>query len=123
LVKDLDQAIERYQILFGDKVFQYDQLEQRAVKAARIKLGETWLILVQPLDQDSIPAKHLKQHGEGFFLLSLASNDIDETRDQIESQLTDAFPTPERTGLDNWRVLDFQLEHFFGAQLQLTEEA
>jgi len=122
LVKDIEQSITRYEMLFGKDTFQRDTLEQRAVITARAKLGETWFILVQPVDKDSVPAQHLQKHGEGFFLLSLATDDLDSTKNQIESQLDQPFATPERAGLDNWRIIDFRPEDFFSAQLQLTQE-
>ncbi len=122
LVKDLDQAISRYEVLFGNNAFRIDALKQRAVKTARAKLGDTWFILVQPTDTDSVPAKHLKDYGEGFFLMSLATDDIEQEQKHINNHLEHPFPTPERQGLDNWRVIDCRPEQFFAAQLQLTEE-
>lgn len=122
LVKDLDLGIARYESLLGKGAFQFDHLQGRNVKTARAKLGDTWLVLVQPLGEEGVPAQHLKEHGEGFFLMSLGTEDLDNTLEQIESDSDIVFPTPERRGVDNWRVIDFQMEQFFGAQLQLTQE-
>ena len=74
IVKDLDSATTQYRKRLNLGEFTYDELAQRAVKTARIKLGDTWLVLVQPLDQDSVPAKFLKENGEGFFLISLGTD-------------------------------------------------
>lgn len=67
LVKDLDTAVERYKVLLGDVELHYGDLEGRGVRTARFRLGESWLVLVQPTTADSVPARHLAQHGEGFF--------------------------------------------------------
>jgi len=122
LVKDLNQGIARYESVLGKGAFQFDHLKGRNVKTARAMLGNTWLVLVQPLGDEGVPAQHLKEHGEGFFLMSLGTDDLDQTREKIESETGIKFPTPERTGVDNWRVLDFESEQFFGAQIQLTQE-
>lgn len=122
LVHDLNRAITQYTSLLGGATFERDELSQRSVQTARAKVGDTWLILVQPTDADSVPARHLAQYGEGFFLLSLATDDIDSEQQRITRDTDIEFQTPERRGLDNWRVRDMPVEAFFGAQLQLTQE-
>ena len=54
IVNDLDQAVQRYRVLFGDPVGGEEFLPQRGVKLARFKVGETWLILVQPVDDEGM---------------------------------------------------------------------
>ncbi len=122
LVNDLALAITRYSALLGGVEFIEDQLDQRSVKTARTKLGDTWLILVQPTDEQSTPAQHLKQHGEGFFLLSLNCDDLDQEQQRINALSGLNFSTPERTGLEGWRIRDLPKEPFFGTQLQLTQD-
>ena len=122
LVRDLDAAVHSYQTLLGLGEFQFDELPQRKVNTARIRLGQTWLVLVQPTDQDSVPARHLAEHGEGFFLLSLATDDLDETLQKIEQQGGVIDPARRRTGLDGWQIADLEPTQFQGIQLQLTEE-
>jgi len=125
LVRDLDLAVQRYQGLLGDTAFEYGELPSRAVKTARVKLAQTWLILIQPLDKNSVPAIHLAKHGEGFFMLSFATDDLASVQHRIENSLDlidNPFDGPVRTGLDGWQVLDFQMKHLFGAQMQLTED-
>lgn len=122
LVKDLDQGIARYESVLGRGSFKIEQLPGRNAKTARAKVGATWLVLVQPLGDEGIPAKHLREHGEGFFLMSFGTDDLDKTLHRIETETDNKLPTPERAGIDNWRVIDFQTEQFFGAQLQLTQE-
>ena len=74
----------------------------RGARVARSRIGESWLVLVAPYDPDSVPGRYLEEHGEGFFLLSLAVDELDETR----------------AGILDWRVRDLGEVH--GANLQLT---
>ena len=123
IVKDLEKALRRYRVLFGDPVSEVETLPQRGIKLARFKVGETWLILVQPVDTEGVPAKYLKQHGEGFFLISCQVDDVREAASRISSggiRVLDQYP---RQGLDDWEVMDLNSEDLFGVDFQLVESS
>ena len=123
IVKDLEKALRRYRVLFGDPVSEVETLPQRGIKLARFKVGETWLILVQPVDTEGVPAKYLKQHGEGFFLISCQVDDVKEAASRISSggiRVLDQYP---RQGLDDWEVMDLNSEDLFGVDFQLVESS
>ena len=122
LVKDLNLAVERYQEILGLQEFRFDELAGRAVRTARIKLGDCWLVLVEPQDQTSVPARHLAEHGEGFFLISFGTDDLLTALDRIAQNGGQLDSGGVRTGLDNWQVADLQMAQFFGAQIQLTQD-
>lgn len=67
VVRDLETAVSKYQSILGLQECELSEHPHRPVKTARFKVGESWIVLVQPLDEDSPPARHLQQHGEGFF--------------------------------------------------------
>lgn len=121
IVKDLEKAVCRYRVLFGDPVSEMETLPQRGIKLARFKVGETWLILVQPLGSEGVPAKYLKQHGEGFFLISCQVDDVRKAAGMVSSdgiRVLDQFP---RQGLDDWKVMDLEPDDLFGVDFQLVE--
>lgn len=134
IVRDLDAAVARYATVLGLNDFIVDALDQRSVITARIKIGETWLVLVQPIGDNSEPARYLRKFGEGFFLLSFATADIDHHFAQLDTLLDTSGDLPTdnnnidttsceaRQGLDDWTVADLPMSAFFGAQLQLTQE-
>jgi methylmalonyl-CoA/ethylmalonyl-CoA epimerase len=125
IVCNLNEAVERYTSVFELDDFIFDTLDQRGVKTARTKIGETWLVLVEPVDEHGLPAQHLKEFGEGFFLLSLATDNFDQHFEQLKSQSNNAssYKQPKsRKGLASWTVSDLPISAFFGAQLQLTQE-
>ena len=121
LVQNLENAVIQYEKLPGIGPFEFDKLEQRAVRTAKTRLGDTWLVLVQPVDQESIPAKHLQEHGEGFFLLSLGTDSLETSLEKLKNSQI-ALRGSERAGLDNWQVQDLDPEAFFNTQIQLTED-
>ena len=119
IVRDLDAAIPAWERLLGCSVSRRDELLERGVIAARFRLGETWLVLVQPTRDDSVPGRFLAANGEGFFLLSLGvASLVDEA-----ARLGDAaFTGPVRGGADGWQVRDLDPALVHGVQLQLTQD-
>ncbi|MDP6674280.1 MAG: hypothetical protein QGH93_05440, partial [Gammaproteobacteria bacterium] len=65
----------------------------------------------------TIPAAHLEQHGEGFFLMSLETDSLSAEVGRLGEG---AFNGAEREGLDDWRVRDVAVGGMFGARVQLA---
>ncbi len=122
VVRDLDAAVSRYQALFGLDNCEYLDHPHRPVKTARFRIGESWIVLLQPLDNDSPPAKHLLQHGEGFFLISYEVDDIDAAMHRVKENGGSLEDEQARPGILNWQVADLDPDSTFGALIQLTEE-
>ena len=108
-----------FERILGVPVAARDRLESRGIVSARFRVGETWIVLVQPVAEGTVPARHLEAHGEGFFLMSLEAEDLASEVDRIGA---DAFDGPARQGIENWHVRDLDVARTFGAQLQLMEE-
>lgn len=103
VVRDLDEARTRFEQQLGLEPFEVVDHVTRGARVARSRIGNSWLVLVAPYDPESIPGRHLAEHGEGFFLLSLG---------------VDALENP-RAGILDWRVEDVAAIH--GALFQFTE--
>lgn len=115
VVKDLHNAMVYFDRLLNS-VPKIDNLAQRNVITARYKIGQTYLVLVQPLSEQGVVAHILATKGEGIFLLSLATESIDQTLANLE---IDTFE--KREGLDSWQICDLTPYEQFGAILQLTQ--
>ncbi|MEP5763640.1 MAG: VOC family protein [Halieaceae bacterium] len=122
LVKDLDQAEASYRGLLGLPPGIREELPARGVLTARFRVGDTWLVLLQPTTDEGEPARHLREQGEGFFLISFGVDDLDAAIDRVTAaggRISGAGP---RCGLAGWRIVDIDAADTFGAQLQLTED-
>lgn len=122
LVADLDTAVARYKDLFGIQRMEVESLPARGVRTARFDLNGVWIVLVQPVDDDCEPMRHLRQHGEGFFLVSFAVDDLDEATQKLAGKGAISQSTKPREGLQGWRVIDLDPAAVFGAAMQLTED-
>ena len=121
LVRDLDVAVERYTRLLGIKEFVFDSLSSRAVRTARFRAGDSWIVLVQPTGPGE-PQRVLDEEGEGLFLLSF---DVSHLADASEAILAadGQLSGPPRTGLDGWSVVDLDQTALCGGRIQLTEDS
>ncbi len=122
LVADLDESIERYKDLFELESVEIEMLPERGVATARFDLDGVWIVLVQPVDDKSEPARILREQGEGVFLISYAVDDLDDAREKLVARGAISRSATTRDGLLNWRVIDLDPEAVFGAPVQLTEE-
>lgn len=121
LVRNLESAVVRYKALLQTEEVIREDLPQRGVRSARFKLGDTWLVLLEPLDADNVPGRHLQKHGEGFFLISYRVNDLDTASAVIGAQGVKVLDTEARVGLADWRVKDLSSEDLFGVNSQLAK--
>jgi methylmalonyl-CoA/ethylmalonyl-CoA epimerase len=123
LVSDLDAAVQRYRQTLGITEMLYGALSQRGVRTARFLVGQTWIVLVQPTDPEGVPGRHLEEHGEGLFLLSLEVESLSAAVAAIKARGGKFSSELPRRGLEDWQVVDLDPGQFFGAQLQLAEQA
>ena len=122
LVRDLDAAVERYRAAFGIEDLVREALPDRGVRTARFRAGESWVVLVQPTRPDSVPGRHLAEHGEGLFLLSFGVDDLDSACERVVGAVPAAVTGEPRSGLAGWQVQDLDPALFNGALIQLTED-
>ena len=119
---DLDTAVRRFAAILGRDDFIVENLPGRDVRTARICLGDTWIVLVSPLDRsaDTAPANHLRQHGEGFFLLSLGVPDLEAAIDRLAAEGSAITLRDLRQGIADWRIADLPAGESAGICLQLA---
>ena len=118
IVRDLAAAVPAWERVLDMPVTSRDHLEGRGVDVARFRVGTLWLVLVQPVRPDTLPARYLDRHGEGFFLISFGVDSLDAELDRLGAEW---FDGPARGGLDDWRIRDLDIARTFGALVQFTE--
>lgn len=119
LVRDLPKAMEQYQQQLGVAHFDVAELPGRGVRTARFMVGDTAIVLVQPVAEGE-PMRQLQSQGEGLFLLSFAVDNLDGACKRVVAGGGQLNGEP-REGLNNWQVVDIDATGISGGQLQLTE--
>lgn len=117
VVADLAKSLDYFTHLLQQAPI-IESLPQRQVNTARFKIGESFLVLVQPTSSNGVVADILASKGEGVFLLSFATDSIDETLRQLALDCAE-----KREGLNGWSICDIAPIEQYGAVLQLTESS
>ncbi len=121
VVHDLDRAVDRYRRVLGTEPLPRESLPGRGIDLVRFRIGETWLILVQPTDEDGPVAVFLREHGEGFFHMAIEVDDIEAEANALQAREVRLVNTQPRIGIDGWKLIDIELEETLGAMIQLVE--
>lgn len=79
VVKNLDEALQLYENLFGAKPAKIETLPEQGVKAALLPMAEGGEIeLIEPINPESGVAKFLESRGEGIHHICLEVDNVDQ---------------------------------------------
>src|SRR5918998_4891558 len=78
-VNDLEAATKTWQENFGLPLERSGENQALGINQAILPIGSAFIELIQPLGEGGPVADHLKNKGEGLYLISLAVDDLDAT--------------------------------------------
>ena len=76
VVRNLDEAVERFSRLFGLKVHHRGESKEFGFKNAILPTGIGHIELMEPTDRTKAVGKFLDKHGEGVYLVGFECTDI-----------------------------------------------
>jgi methylmalonyl-CoA/ethylmalonyl-CoA epimerase len=76
VVRDLDEAVERFTRLFGLRVHRRGESQTFGFKNAILPTGIGHIELLQPTDPDKAVGRFLARHGEGVYLVGFECRDV-----------------------------------------------
>jgi len=101
-VRDLAEAVTRYEGLLGGRAGERIVMADQGVEVAFVSMGDTQLELVQPLDPTSGVARFLDSRGEGLHHVGVAVDDLVAELRRLEAdgvRLIDRVPRRGAHGL------------------------
>jgi methylmalonyl-CoA/ethylmalonyl-CoA epimerase len=99
-VKNLDDALELYQNLFGIVPSKIETIPQQGVKAALLPIGDdSELELLESIDAQSGMAKFLETRGEGIHHICLEVDNVDSELSRLEKKGVQLIDKRGRPGL------------------------
>jgi methylmalonyl-CoA/ethylmalonyl-CoA epimerase len=121
IVADLDATVQAYQNTLGIGPFEYEELPERAVSTARVRVGEVWIVLVSPQCENSVAGRYLEAHGDGFFLMSFGVDNLDQAMAELAQRGALPAGRTAHAGILDWRVADLETEDSLGIRFHLTQ--
>lgn len=85
VVKDLESALENFKNVISINHVDLEDVPTEKVKVAILKLEDTKIELVQPLELDSPISKFLTEKGEGIHHLAITADDIEKDVERASS--------------------------------------
>jgi methylmalonyl-CoA epimerase len=99
-VKNLDEALQLYENLFGAKPSKIETLPQQGVRAALLPMAEGGEIeLLEPIDPQGGVAKFLESRGEGIHHICLEVENVDQELCRLADKGVQLIDKQGRIGL------------------------
>jgi methylmalonyl-CoA epimerase len=99
-VKNLDEALQLYNKLFGARPSKIEIIPQQGVKAALLPMGQgSEIELLEPIDPQGGIAKFLENRGEGIHHICLEVEDVDRELDILANKGVQLIDKQGRPGL------------------------
>jgi len=121
-VKDLDSAVQTFTSNFGFPVTRRANVSNLGISLALLRIGDAELELFQPTTTDNPPAKFLADRGEGMYVLSLETENLDAALHALSAKgIRVGQVTPTADGKGRLAYVSPKATH--GVLLQLIEHS
>jgi len=121
-VKDLGSAVQMFTSNFGFPVTRRSDIPALGIALALLRIGDAELELFQPTATDNPPARFLADRGEGMYVLSLETENLDTALQALSAKgIRVGQVTPTADGKGRLAYVSPKATH--GVLLQLIEHA
>lgn len=101
---DIDGALSVYRDIFGLAVANRKVFEELGVEVATLRIGESCIEFVRPLDKDSTVAKFLQERGEGIHHIAFEVEDIEKSIEELKAKGIQVIDNGIRQGIEGKRI-------------------
>jgi methylmalonyl-CoA/ethylmalonyl-CoA epimerase len=103
-VRNLDEAVETYERLFGAQVEHRATVEDQGVRAASVRIGGGRVELLEPLDEDTPVGRFLAKRGPGMHHVAYQVSDLPTALAELAGAGADLIDERPREGLFGLQV-------------------
>ncbi|MFC3039001.1 methylmalonyl-CoA epimerase [Virgibacillus xinjiangensis] len=122
-VENIDSALPFYSDSVGLELEAVEEVQTEGVKVAFLKIGESRIELLEPLDDTSPIRKFLDKKGEGIHHIALETRDIKERLRQLASQGVKLIDNDPRPGAHDTQVAFLHPKAAHGVLYELCQPA
>ncbi len=121
-IRDLEAALRVWRDGLGLEVVGIEDLPDRQVRVAMLRIGDTRIELVQPLSDASEVSRFLARHGEGLHHVAFAVEDVDGALAAATASGAVALPGAGQAGAGGTRVAFLHPRSANGVLVELVEQ-
>jgi len=121
-VRDLEEAIPRYEILLGTKCYKREAVESEGVVTAFFQTGVNKVELLQATRPESPIAKFIEGRGEGLHHVAFAVDDIHAEMARLRSEGFRLLNDAPKPGADNKLICFIHPKDAHGMLTELCQE-
>ena len=121
-VKDLDEAIERYEKLLGTPCYKKEEVASQKVVTAFFKTGPNKIELLGSTNDESPIAKFIEKRGEGIHHIAFAVEDIKAEMQSLHEQGFRLLNSEPLEGADNKLICFVHPKDANGTLMELCQE-
>lgn len=119
-VKDIKKARSFFEQLTGTESSKPHIVESQKVNTSFVPIGDTYIELLEPINDDSPISKFLSKKGGGIHHLCIETDEFDKLVDNLISQGVRTLGEPF-IGAKNKKVIFFHPKDTFGVLIELEE--
>ncbi|MBT9149226.1 MAG: methylmalonyl-CoA epimerase [Dehalococcoidia bacterium] len=120
-VKNLDEAVNTFENLFGLRPSRIEDIPDQGVRAAVIHIGDTELEFIEPVNPNGGVARFLETKGEGIHHICLEVDDTDEELKRLDAKGAKLIDRQARKGLAG-KVAFIHPKSFHGVLIELAQK-
>lgn len=121
-VKNLQESINFYENVLGLKCYNIEEVKDQKVRTAFFMLGNTKIELLESTEADGPIGKFIEKKGEGVHHIAFATNDLNNTLLEIETNGVNLIDKVSRKGAEGLDIAFLHPKSTFGVLTELCEK-
>lgn len=118
---DIDGVLSVYRDVFGLTVTHRQVYKEIGVEVAALRIGESCIEFVKPLDNDSTVAKFLKERGEGIHHIAFQVDDIEKSIETLKAKGISIIRDGIQKGVEGKRIAFLHPKDCHSVLIELCE--
>lgn len=120
-VQNLEESLNFYQNVLGLEFLKQEKVESQGVKIAFLKVGESKIELLEPLNEESTIARFIKKKGQGIHHFAILVDSIEDKIKAMQAQGARLIGDEATEGADNMKIIFVHPQTTNGVLLELCE--
>jgi len=120
-VHSMDEALATFRELYGVEPERTEQIASDKITEAMLRIGDTYLQLLEPTDPESTVAKFLEKRGPGLHHIAIAVDDLEAALAHLKSKGAELLDETPRIGGGGHRVAFVHPKTTHGILIELIE--